>query len=258
MAENYDVGLWFRRYSPAVAAPVRLICFPHAGGSASFFLPFSRSLSPEIEVLAVQYPGRQDRHREPLIDTIADLARGVAAAISHSDTRPTAFLGHSMGAVVAYETARLLGADSPHYPMALFASGRRAPSIYRDERIDSLTSGELISELNRLGGTSSALLEDPEMAEAIVRVSRNDYRAIGRYQHTAGPKLHCPIVGLGGDTDPRVTVDEVRRWNLHTESEFTIHVFPGGHFYLSEQVPEVTQVIRDAVRRLASARTHRT
>ncbi|WP_406238383.1 thioesterase II family protein [Nocardia sp. NBC_01009] len=254
MADNSDTGLWFRRYSPAVAAPVRLICFPHAGGSASFFLPFSRSLHPEIEVLAVQYPGRQDRHREPLVDSIADIARRLAAAIVQIDTKPTAFLGHSMGTVVAYETARLLGTNSPHYPLALFASGRRAPSIYRDEQLDSLKDSELISELTRLGGTSSALLQDPEMAESIVRVSRNDYRAIGLYQHTAGPALHCPIIGLAGDADPRVSIDEVRCWHQHTESEFAMHVFPGGHFYLNEQVPEVTQIIRNKLGKLTPTR----
>ncbi|WP_371278541.1 thioesterase domain-containing protein [Streptomyces albidoflavus] len=45
---------------PAPGAPeaVPLVCFPHAGGSASYFHGLSRLLSPAVEVLAVQYPGR--------------------------------------------------------------------------------------------------------------------------------------------------------------------------------------------------------
>ncbi|MBK3557195.1 hypothetical protein JHN55_11770 [Streptomyces sp. MBT56] len=50
-----------RRYNPAADARARLLCLPHAGGSASFYLPLSRALGPDIDVLTVQYPGRQDR-----------------------------------------------------------------------------------------------------------------------------------------------------------------------------------------------------
>lgn len=51
-----------------------LVCFPHAGGAVSTYFPMSKLLAPLIGVYAVQYPGRQDRRSEPLLDDMAELA----------------------------------------------------------------------------------------------------------------------------------------------------------------------------------------
>jgi hypothetical protein len=56
--------LWIRSHHPAPGAGVRLACFPHAGGAAGYWFPLSAALTPGIEVLSVQYPGRHDRLRE--------------------------------------------------------------------------------------------------------------------------------------------------------------------------------------------------
>uniref|UniRef100_UPI000A770D5C thioesterase II family protein n=1 Tax=Streptomyces scabiei TaxID=1930 RepID=UPI000A770D5C len=57
--------LWIRRFRPSPDATERLVCFPHAGGSASFYVPVATALSPGVDVAAIQYPGRQDRRHEP-------------------------------------------------------------------------------------------------------------------------------------------------------------------------------------------------
>jgi hypothetical protein len=46
------------------SGPVRL---PHAGGSATFFLPVAAALSPGVDVVAIQYPVRagRDQSAEP-------------------------------------------------------------------------------------------------------------------------------------------------------------------------------------------------
>ncbi|WP_067824380.1 thioesterase II family protein [Nocardia inohanensis] len=239
-----DNALWFRRYSPSEDARCRLLCFPHAGGAATFFAPFARELAPDIDAVAVQYPGRQERYREPLVAELAALVDGICGAMGRSTGVPTAFFGHSMGAIVAYEVAKQLDPLSADYPVALFASGRRGPSTYRDERVDTLPDSEIRRELLLLGGTGRVLLDDPDMAEAITRVFRNDYRAIGGYQDTEGPHLHCPVVALTGDDDPYASPAEVRAWRNHTRSDFTMHSFPGGHFYLADQVSEISDIIR--------------
>src|SRR4051794_17447704 len=104
--------LWIRRFHEADERGPVLVCFPHAGGAAGSYFPLSRALAPSLEVWAVQYPGRQDRRHEPLIGDIpplADRAAGhVLAALARRPGRPAAFLGHSMGASVAFEVARRL------------------------------------------------------------------------------------------------------------------------------------------------------
>ncbi|MER5387223.1 alpha/beta fold hydrolase, partial [Streptomyces sp. NPDC002688] len=118
---------WFRGYAAAPQGVPRLLCLPHAGGSASFYHPLARRLGADVETLAVQYPGRQDRRTEEPVTDIGRLAGHVVAALDAEDDRPLALFGHSMGAVVAFETARQLSAAG-RPPAVLIVSGRRAPS----------------------------------------------------------------------------------------------------------------------------------
>ncbi|MEW2501003.1 alpha/beta fold hydrolase, partial [Amycolatopsis sp. NPDC047767] len=103
---------WLRRFSSPPAPRLRLACFAHAGGSASFFRTWPRSLPADVEVLAIRYPGRQDRLAEPCAQRLDDLVDDVAAALAEplADGVPFAFFGHSMGSAIAFETARRLEA----------------------------------------------------------------------------------------------------------------------------------------------------
>ncbi len=79
-----DLMSWFHRHRPGPQPQpgLRLFCFPHAGGSASFYRAWHRSLPPAVEVRAVQYPGRADRRADPLIDDAHRLAGLVADAMA--------------------------------------------------------------------------------------------------------------------------------------------------------------------------------
>src|SRR5215203_6385281 len=112
MTTSTEESLWARCFHPAPDAPAQLVCFPHAGGSASFYFPVSAQLSPTAEVFALQYPGRQDRRKESSPDDLATLADQVYEALRpRLKDRPTTFFGHSMGATLAFEVARRLEAD---------------------------------------------------------------------------------------------------------------------------------------------------
>jgi surfactin synthase thioesterase subunit len=225
--------LWVRRFGDTSDAELRLICFPHAGGAATFFLPLSSRLAPGVEVLAMQYPGRQDRRYEPFIDDIDDLANAIFAALCDGWVKcPFAFFGHSMGAVVAFEVARRFRRTGRCGPLGILASGRRAPSMYRDEQVHRSDDTRLIAEVRRLNGTDSSLLDDDELLRMILPAIRADYRAVERYRYQSDGDLTCPIHVLVGDCDPQVTEAEARAWSAHTSGHFRLRTFPGGHFYL--------------------------
>lgn len=121
-----DSELWLRRFHPPGRDSHRLVVLPHAGGSASFFRPLAAALAPELDVLTVQYPGRQDRRSEKSIEDIGEYADRIHEVLLAEADRPTALYGHSMGAILAFEVACRLEA-SGHAPLAVIASGRRAP-----------------------------------------------------------------------------------------------------------------------------------
>ncbi len=237
-----DDGLWCRRFHPAPEAAHRLVCFPHAGGSASYYLPVATALSPRVDVVAVQYPGRQDRRNEPLIDDIGALADQVYGALRGWDDRPLTFFGHSMGAVVAFEVARRFERDGGG-PVRLFASGRRAPSRYRDENVHQRGDDGIIAEVKAMSGTDDRVLGDDELIRMILPALRGDYKAVETYRCEPGATVACPVTALVGDSDPKTSVDEAEDWQKHTTAGFRLHVLPGGHFYLNSRAADVLKIL---------------
>ncbi|MEV4921514.1 thioesterase II family protein [Streptomyces roseoverticillatus] len=238
-----DNGLWIRRFHPRPDSRVRLVCLPHAGGSASFYFPVSRAMPDSVDVLCVQYPGRQDRRTEPLLDSVQALADKVYEALLPWTDRPIALFGHSMGASLAFEIARRLERERGIVPAALFASGRRAPSTHRDETVHLRDDDGLVAEMRGLSGTNPQLLGDEEVLRMILPAIRADYRAAETYRWNPGPPLHCPVTTFVGDDDPKVTLEEAAAWSAHTEGPFTQKVFPGGHFFLADHQTEIVRLM---------------
>lgn len=237
-------GAWLRRYRRLPEARARLVCFPHAGGAASFFRMWARRSPPEVEVLVVQYPGREDRLRERLCDDMATLADAVAEAMRPELDRPVGLFGHSMGATVAYEVARRLDAA----PSAgLFVSGRPAPHRQRPGALHLRDDDALIAELRRLGGPSDVVLDNPELRDLYLPALRNDYRVVETYRPEPGPPLSVPVTAYIGDRDPEVTPEEARGWADVTDGGFKLRIFPGDHFYL---VPHRADVLGAVLREL--------
>lgn len=246
-----ETGAWVRRYHPAGSAATRLICFPYAGGSAGYYFPVSRALSPQTDVLAVQYPGRQDRRGEPCVEDLHKLADLVTAELRPWLDRPVTLFGHSLGATLAYEVALRLDKDGI-VPLGLFASARRAPSCHREnERVHLGTDDELIAKLKEMSGTDQRVLADEELLRSVLPAIRGDYKAIESYRHRPGDgPVSCPVLVLTARDDDEVTPEEARAWSGHTSGAFTRREFSGGHFYLNAHAAEVIGMIRE---HLASA-----
>lgn len=250
-------GRSIQHFETSNQARMQLVCFPHAGGSATYYFPFANALRPDLAVRSVQYPGRQDRRREPLVDSISRLADEIVPAFTLAGgidaDLPFAFFGHSMGALVAFEVARRLRRAALAGPAWLFVSGRRAPSRHRTGNIHLQDDATLLAELVRVGGTDPRFLSDPELVAAIVPVVRNDYRAVETYEYEPDDELTCPITALVGDADPQTTHEDASAWAEHTSGAFDLHVLPGGHFYLDAQRAAVIALIGDSLDRALDA-----
>ena len=233
---------WIRRFRPRPDADVRLVCFPHAGGSAVAYRPWAEAFDPSVEVLAVQYPGRQDRYREPGVENLGELADLVMPAVRAAvGGGRFALFGHSLGAALAFEVARRL--TGGHGPELLIASGRRAPSQVRQEAYHRLGERELAEHLQELSGTDRRLLADPDALQMILPAVRSDLRAIETYRCPPGTTVDTPILALTGDRDPWTTLLEAAGWSAHTTGGFDLRVFHGEHFYLSEHQDEVLRLL---------------
>ncbi|MFK3984248.1 thioesterase II family protein [Micromonospora sp. NPDC050397] len=218
------------------APRLRLICFPHAGGSAGFFRSWAALVPDDVELLAVRYPGREDRFAESPARHMADLAEPIAQASMKLDDTPLALFGHSMGATVAFEvTARLADAPTAVGPAALFVSGRPGPGKTRSRHLADATDDRLVEDLLAMGGTSAEVLANPELRELFLPVIRADYRLLDAYRSPVPPPaLAVPVVAYYGAEDGHVDEDGVNAWSAVTRSGFAARSFPGGHFYLEQ------------------------
>ncbi|MFD6531950.1 thioesterase II family protein [Streptomyces sp. NPDC060184] len=243
---------WLRRYHAAGADAVTLVCFPHAGGSAGWFHPFSAALAPSVGVVAVQYPGRQDRFSEPCVEDLGELAEAIHRQLL-ALPGPLAFFGHSMGASLAFEVARLRELSGAEPPLTLFLSGRGAPDTHRPatEPVGSLDDEGLLARIRRLGGTHTELLADPEIVGLVLPAVRGDYRALENYSCPPGVVLRSPLTVLTGSEDPLTTAEEAEAWRHHTTGTCTVHTFPGGHFFLEPESRAVLATITGALARIA-------
>ncbi|MET8017462.1 thioesterase II family protein [Streptomyces decoyicus] len=240
---------WLRTFQPVASPRLRLVCFPHAGGSASFFRTWPQQLPADWEVSAVRYPGREERIAEPCLTSMAELAGGIADGLAPHMTPHTVFFGHSMGASVAHEVAALLAARGVAGPAALLVSGRAAPHRLRRLSTDELTDEDLLATVTRLGGPGAEVLGDPELRDLVLPPIRADYGLLEAY--VAGPKapaVDLPVVAYFGTEDPGPTPDDVRAWSELTSVRCDARAFPGGHFYL---VPHEAELVRDIRERLA-------
>jgi surfactin synthase thioesterase subunit len=130
----------------------------------------------------------------------------------------------------------------------VFASGRRAPSTHRDEKVHLRDDEGILAEVRRLNGTSSSVLSDDELMRAALPALRADYQATETYSCAPDVTVTCPISVLTGDSDPKTSMDEANAWARHTSGSFQLHVFAGGHFFLTGQAGAVLKVLEQHFR----------
>lgn len=247
---------WVKSPNPNLQARFRLFCFPHAGGGASLFRNWADLLPREVEVCAVQLPGREDRLREPPFTRLPQLIESLAHALQpYVQERPYAFFGHSMGGYISFELARYLRSHLHTGPSQLFIAATRAPQLPdRDPPVHALPEKEFIEKLHQLNGTPIEILQNPEILEIALPLLRADFAVCETYSYLVEYPLSCPICVYGGTDDKEVTYADMAAWSEHTQASFKQLMFPGDHFFFSRNPTDLLQVISRELMRFLNPR----
>jgi len=160
-----SVTRWLVRKAGAARPCLRLFCVPYAGVGASTYRLWAAGLPAEVEVSAIQLPGRETRLREKPLDRIPDIVAGLLPELRPHLDVPFAIFGHSMGAVIATELCAALVREGGPLPLHLFVSGRRAPHLADpDPSLSHLPDDDFARELNlRYGGIPAEIMADREL-----------------------------------------------------------------------------------------------
>ena len=213
------------RANPAM----RLLCFPHAGGTALAYRGWSEQLPDFVEVCPIQLPGRSNRAHETAYTSVAALLDDLLPAIEPLLDRPVALFGHSMGSALAFAVAIKLE-QRGHAPVRVFASARRPPLLGQVGTFHQRSDAELTAYLRDLGGTPEIVFENAELRTQVFRLLRADLQMNDQYT-SPHPLRDVPITTLGGLHDPYVPVTDLQGWSSLTDVAFDGRLFHGGHFF---------------------------
>ncbi|AKG46648.1 thioesterase II family protein [Streptomyces xiamenensis] len=226
-----------------------LVCLPFAGSGAGFYRAWKKLEVAGVDVVPLQLPGREERFIDPPHSDVATAALELAADAMRltKDKEHVALFGHSLGAVLAFETARALLAQGHPTLRALFVSGSPGPWTGRTHRATGLDDDAFLARVNEFAGYRHAAFDDPDMRELLLPLLRADVAMHEDYRPADDRPLDLPVTALRGADDRLVSAADSAQWAAATAGAFTAHEFPGGHMYLTESATALLEFTAGAV-----------
>jgi surfactin synthase thioesterase subunit len=239
---------WIVRTQKSKSPTFRLFCFPHAGGNASCFHSWAELLPHDIEVCAVEFPGRQRRRNEPPYLRMTMLTRSLELELQQYLDVPFALFGNCTGSLVAFELARRLRKRNLPMPSQLFVTCCRAPQLpERGTLLHALPVAILVDQLRRLGGTPPQLLDNPQMIEILLPCLRADFELAETYRYTAGEPFDFQITAIGGYRDDFVEEWEIDAWAEHSRLKLDKHLLDEGHYLVESAQSAIIKILAERI-----------
>ncbi len=241
----------FPYYKRKSNAKIRLFCFPYAGGAASIFYSWAEQIGPDIEVLPVQLPGRENRIYETPLKNMEEIIFALLSDMLPYLDMPFAFFGHSMGSLLCFEIIRKLRKNYDYVrPKLLVVSAHRAPQIDYDEKHIAHLPGEIFWKemYERYHAIPKEVFENQEMMNLLLPALQADMTIEENYCYSHEPPLQIPIVVFAGQDDATISQENLEAWYSQTNiTNRQIYTFPGDHFFLKKSshiVPTLTKILQ--------------
>jgi acyl transferase domain-containing protein/surfactin synthase thioesterase subunit len=241
----------FRFLTQRLESRLRLVCLPYAGGSSAAFAGLA-DLGDDVDVLALDLPGRARRRQEPFLRRFDEIADHALEGLRPLTDRPYLLYGHSFGGLLAFELVRRIVQEGGALPQHLVIGAMRAPeqaqAHHASTLAEMLRSEELWAKLERLHGTSPVALQGDELRQLVEPALRADLEALLTWQFEADAAIDVPLTVIGGTEDREVRAPDLVGWALHARQTHMYRV-PGGHFFLRDAPAQLLAILRAIVAR---------
>ena len=221
---------------------LRLYCFPYAGGNTSAYLPFKEKIGDEIELVAVQLPGRAERMFEEPFTDMDTLVETLYRQIAPTLHEPFAFLGYSMGGAIAYALTKKIENVSKFKPEFIIISATKPIELLNQGKKHTLSDDALIDVLRAHKASPKEVLDSKELMEMLLPMIRADYTLIETYTPSILPRLETSLTLFNSEED--MSKETILQWQDYFQNEASYVAFEGGHFFIHTQVDKMVEEIK--------------
>ena len=236
---------WFLSAGSRDPAPVQLFCLPYAGGGASAFRRWPAEFGPDVEVLPVQLPGRENRISED------PALQGRRRGRTPSPSGPTARTRSTATRWAAGSASRWSASCAAPGVRCRCGSTSAAPAPRTSARPASSTGCPRWTTTNCCagsaagGGLPAGLLDHPELVELLLPLLRADFGRVDDYRYGPEEPLPVPIVAFAGARRPGGQPGAERRPGGSTPPpDSPCTSWTAGTSSCTTRLPELAAVIR--------------
>ena len=226
---------------------IKLFCYPWSGGNGALFFKYSKLLGENFDII----PSDMD------IDESKSFKENITAAadkVTKKLEKDEMFIlfGHSMGAVVAFEIAKLLVRKIDCDRRGLIISGMLPPTRELLGQLDSdLTRENAKSYSSELGMNNLDMLPDAFLDGVISKMNK-DNRFLKGYESCENGKIPSPTAVIYSEQELEMGKPEAWAELLSGDVEYiTVN---GKHFYLTEDIAPVSFAIKSISEKLQKGR----
>lgn len=229
---------------------MKAILLHHAGGDKYVYRNMQQNLSPEMESIALELPGRGDRFSEIFATTLGDAVQDIYNQLEPQLSEEYFIVGNSMGAIIGFLLTHLLIKNNKTLPKHIFLASRLSPDAYKNEpNIKGISSDDFWKVVQQYNGVPEQLLAHKELKEFYEPVLRSDFELLQDFNESFNaiePINISASILLGEQDSQNVTAEKMQGWRKFFTSDIDIKSFSGGHFFLLEN-KEVIDYIKNKI-----------
>lgn len=234
-----DVGLFCLT---TLHQPIKLICFPYAGGNGMAFSPLTKYLANDTEIWTIEPPGHFFTDGIPETDIDALTERYLSSLPITLWDNDIVLFGHSLGAYIACMVASKLLQKKITTPR-LILSGAPPPHLRCAKyQLSSLPLEKLVEVLRLFHGSSSKAQE----IDIISLYKECLYADFTLYENFAFPTeiSHLQVLIMASYQDAMCSANFFFEWQRYFQN-MHLDFLSGNHLFITEQPRIVANFIKN-------------